>query len=95
MFVYVVELNRCRGDNVLLAAQRFTRRGINASVIRQHKTTLRLERPKGMTWQAFKAEVRRELQPRQGSALVHSHRSGRTYVCSNSGNRSGRFDRIS
>ncbi|MER9458158.1 hypothetical protein [Mesorhizobium sp. M0478] len=93
MVVYIVELNRCRGDNVRLAALRFTRRGIKASVI-PHKTTLRLERPDGMTWQAFKAEVRRELQPRRGSALVHSHKTAKSYVCSNSGNRIGRFERV-
>jgi hypothetical protein len=90
---YIAEFNRCRGDNIRRCARRLERRGIPTSAIR-HKTTLRMERPVGMGWPYFIRAVRDQLTPRIGSVLLHSQRTGNTFLCSNRGNRPGRFQSI-
>jgi hypothetical protein len=89
---YFAEFNRVIGDNAKLAARRLTKRGLNAQPL-SHKTSMLIERPTGMPWSTFKSEIASVLQPRRGSVLIHSEKSGYTYICSNRGNRSGAFVR--
>lgn len=91
--IYVAEFNRCRGDNIRHCARRLDRLGIPTSVI-SHKTSLRMERPAGMDWPDFARAVRRQINPSIGSVLLHSQRTGNTFLCRNRGNRRGRFERI-
>jgi hypothetical protein len=92
--IYVAEFNRCRGDNIRVCARRLERRhGIPTSVI-PHKTSLRIERPLDMDWPTFTQVIRRQLNPKIGSVLLHSQSTGNSFLCRNTGNRPGRFERV-
>jgi hypothetical protein len=87
---YVAEANRVIGDNIRAVARRLTCAGLPAYTI-AHKTTLVIERPSDMTGARFKALIRSILQPRRGSIILFSEATGRTFLCSNVGNRPGLF----
>ena len=91
--MYVGEFNRCLGDNIPRCARRLDRLGIPTSVI-AHKTALRMERPHDMNWPDFARAVRSQLNPRNGSVLLHSQRTGNTFLCRNRGNRRSKFERV-
>ncbi len=90
---YISEWNRTIGDNIRVAARRLRGWGLNVSVL-SHKTSLVIERPHGMAWSDFKTAIRSALQPRYGSVLIFSESTGKSFVCSNRGNRPGRFQRV-
>lgn len=92
-FEYIVETNRVNGDNIARAVSYFERQGIPAERI-PHKTTLRLFRPANMTFPTFARIVRGVIQRRIGSLLMFSTSTGNAFLCSNRGNRPGRFVRI-
>lgn len=89
-WTYVVEFNRPRGDNINRCVPRLERRGIDVTHL-PHLTTLRIERPRSMSFRQFKAALRAELHPDRGSLLLSSTRTGNVFVCSNRGNRPGKF----
>lgn len=91
--IYIAEFNRCRDDNIRRCARRLVRQGISTTVI-PHKSCLRMERPADMDWPDFKRAVRRQLNPRIGSVLLHSQATGNTFLCRNRGNRPRRFERV-
>ena len=47
-----------------------------------------------MSWDEFKAVIRAVLQPRIGSVVLSSCRTGRVFLCSNRGNQPGVFQRL-
>lgn len=89
---YFAEFNRVIGDNLKKAVKKLTNYGIKSQIL-HHKTSILIERPLEMEWAAFKAAIVSVLQPRRGSVMIHSERSGHTYICSNRGNRPGDFVR--
>ncbi|MER8601225.1 hypothetical protein NKH09_25720 [Mesorhizobium sp. M1339] len=89
---YFGEFNRVIRDNIRIAARMLRRLGLKAHVL-PHKTSLVIERPRGMSWSDFTAAVAAVLQPRRGSVMLSSQATGNTYICNNRGNRPGRFIR--
>lgn len=89
---YFGEFNRVVRDNIRIAARRLRRQGVNAQVL-PHKTSLVIERPRGMSWPDFTSAVGAVLQPRRGSVMLSSETTGNTFICNNRGNRPGRFIR--
>lgn len=53
------------------------------------KTTLRLIRRKGQRFADIQSAGARSVDPRKGSMLLFSSKTGRTYVLNNRGNRPG------
>jgi hypothetical protein len=90
---YFAEFNRVIGDNIRIAVRSLRKNGLNAEVL-PHKTSLLIERPAEMSWADFKDAVREVLQAKRGSVMISSESTGRTFICQNSGNRPGRFQRI-
>jgi len=91
---YIIEFNRVIYDDIRRAAWIFQKKwGIAAQVV-THKTTLVVIRPKQMSWSKFKGIILQMIQPRRGSALIFSERTGASYICSNRGNRPGQFQLI-
>jgi hypothetical protein len=86
---YFVEFNRVIGDNIRAAARRLRRLGLRVTIL-PHKTSLMVERPKGMSWADFTNAILAVLQPRRGSVMLSSE-TGRTFICNNAGNRPGQF----
>lgn len=89
---YFGEFNRVVRDNIRVAVRMLRRLGLNAQVL-PHKTSLVIERPRGMPWSDFTAAVAAVLQPRRGSVMLSSEATGNTFICNNRGNRPGRFIR--
>lgn len=89
---YFGEFNRVIRDNIRIAARRLRRLGLGAQVL-PHKTSLVIERPRGMSWSDFTNAVGAVLQPRRGSVMLSSEATGNTFICNNRGNRPGRFIR--
>lgn len=89
---YFGEFNRVIRDNIRVAARLLRRLGLEVRVL-PHKTSLLIERPRGMPWSQFTRAVRSVLQPRRGSVMLSSEATGNTFICSNRGNRPGRFVR--
>lgn len=89
---YFAEFNRVIDDNIRLAAARLRRLGLDVQVL-SHRTSILIERPSDMSWQDFKSAIRAILQTQRGSVMLHSEHTGRTYICSNRGNRPGIFVR--
>jgi hypothetical protein len=58
------------------------------------KTTLRLERHRGVTFSDVKAAAARCLDGRKGRGILFSTRTGHAYVCDNARNRPGHWIRI-
>ena len=92
MRTYFGEFNRVVGDSIRNAMKILQSWGLDVQLL-PHKTALRIERPKDMSWADFKRAIRAVLQPRRGSVTISSESSGRTYVCSNRGNQPGSFQR--
>lgn len=90
---YFAEFNRVTGDNIRIAARSLRQLGLGASVL-PHKTALVIERPKSVPWPTLKRAIRSVLQPRRGSVLISSESTGNAFICRNSGNRPGRFQRL-
>lgn len=90
---YFAEFNRPRGDSIRITERGLRRSGLQANQI-AHKTSLVIERPSAMSWRTFKNAIRAELQPRRGSVVIFSERTGNTFLCSNRGNQPGRFQRL-
>jgi len=90
---YFAEFNRVIGDNIRIAARSLRRMGLEIYVL-PHKTALLIERPASMSWADFTAAIRAVLQPRRGSVMISSESTGNTFICQNSGNRPGRFQRL-
>lgn len=86
---YTIEFNRARGDNTRLVASRLERKGYEVERV-PHLSTITLRRPPGNAFETFRNDIRAELQPRQGAALVCST-SGKQWLCRMKGNRSGKF----
>jgi hypothetical protein len=80
-------------DNIRWVVAYLERHGITVTRIR-HLTALLLERPPSMSWDEFKAVIRAVLQPRIGSVVLSSCRTGRVFLCSNRGNQPGVFQRL-
>jgi hypothetical protein len=80
------------GDNIKIAARRLERGGLSVELL-SHKTSMVIERPRGMDWSSFSALLRSALNPRLGSLLLFSETTGRAWICSNRGNRPGEFVR--
>lgn len=91
-WVYRAELNRPVGDSTRKVVRFFERRGYEVERI-PHLTSLTIRLPDDGDFATFQSDVAKVLQPRRGSALIHST-SGRSWVCSNRGNRPGRFVRL-
>ncbi|WP_141246111.1 MULTISPECIES: hypothetical protein [Mesorhizobium] len=89
---YFAEFNRVIRDNIRVAARMLRRLGLNAQVL-PHRTSLVIERPRGMSWSDFTSAVGAVLQPRRGSVMLSSESTGNTFICNNRGNRPGRFIR--
>ena len=92
-WIYLAETNRALRDNVRWVVAYLERHGITVTRIR-HLTALLLERPPSMSWAEFKAVIRSVLQPRIGSIVLSSCRTGRVFLCSNRGNQPGVFQRL-
>jgi hypothetical protein len=90
---YVGEFNRCIGDNIRRCARQLRRLGLDAEPI-PHKTALRIGRPEHITWPQFKDAIRSVIQPGRGSVLLFSQHTGNAFVCSNSGNQPGVFQKF-
>lgn len=90
---YFAEFNRVRGDNIRRAATRLRRHGLDVSIL-AHRTSLEMNRPDGMSWKSFTNAIRAQLQPRRGSVLISSERTGNTFICSFASNQPGRFQRL-
>lgn len=90
---YFAEFNRACGDNIRLTKRRLRRHGIDAHIL-PHRTSLEILRPKGMSWAVFKSAIRAQLQPRRGSVMMSSEKTGKTFICSYVGNQPGRFRRL-
>lgn len=91
-WIYRAELNRPVGDSTNKVVRWFERRGYEVERI-PHLTSLTIRLPDNGDFESFKSHIAEVLQPRRGSALVHST-SGRSWICSNRGNRPGRFVRL-
>lgn len=91
--IYLVEFNRCRGDNIKNVIRRLHRKGYEASLIR-HKTTVLIKRPLGSRFSDFKDDLLELVQPRIGS-LIMSSTSGKFWMLDNKGNFPGIFQKIS
>jgi hypothetical protein len=91
---YILELNRPRWDNLRACARWLERHYDLMVTIIPHKTTLRIKRPKHVSWLDFKNAVRAILQPSIGSVVVVSQQTGNAFLCSNRGNRPGHFQMI-
>ncbi len=89
---YFAEFNRVIRDNIRIAARTLRRQGLEAHVL-PHKTSLLIERPRHMPWSDFTGAVAAVLQPQRGSVMLSSESTGNTFICSNRGNRPGRFVR--
>lgn len=89
---YFAEFNRVIRDNIRVAARMLRRLGVHAQVL-PHRTSLVIERPKGMSWSDFTSAVGAVLQPRRGSVMLSSESTGSTFICNNRSNRPGRFIR--
>jgi hypothetical protein len=76
---YFAEFNRVRGDNIRIAARSLRRRGLRVRVL-QHRTALKISRPKAMLRPMFTRAIRAELQPRRGSVIISSE-SARSWLC--------------
>lgn len=90
---YFLEFNRVKGDSIRRTATRLRRRGLDATVI-SHRTALEIGRPDEMPWPDFTGAIRDQLQPRRGSVMMSSERTGNTFLCNNTGNQPGRFRRL-
>lgn len=90
---YFAEFNRVRGDNIRRAARTLRRLGLRVLVL-PHRTALEIFRPKGMSWSVFASAIRAQLQPRRGSVMISSERTGNTFICSYAGNQPGRLQRL-
>ncbi len=88
---YGAEFNRAVGDNIRGVMRKLEKAGLS---VRKppHLTTLFIRRPLSITWDEFKDIIRSVLQPRIGGVFLTSS-TGRMFVCSNKGNRPGRFER--
>ncbi len=91
--LYLAETNRALRDNISWVVDYLERHGITVMRIR-HLTALLLERPPSMSWTEFKVVIRAVLQPRIGSVVLSSCRTGRVFLCSNRGNQPGVFQRL-
>lgn len=58
---YFAEFNRVVGDNIWTAVKSLRRMGLEAYLL-PHKTSLMIERPKGMPWATFTSAIRAVLQ---------------------------------
>ncbi|KTS34235.1 hypothetical protein NS228_05205 [Methylobacterium indicum] len=88
---YGAEFNRALGDNIRGVMRRLEKAGLIVTKL-PHLTTLLIRRPMSMSWADFTSAIRSELQPRIGGVFLTSS-TGRMFVCSNKGNRPGRFVR--
>lgn len=89
---YFAEFNRVVRDNIRVASARLRGQGLEATVL-PHRTSLVIERPRGMSWRTFTLAINSVLHPRLGSVMLSSETTGNTFICSNRGNRPGRFIR--
>ncbi len=90
---YFAEFNRVRSDNIRRVAASLQRCGLDVSIL-THRTSLEIIRPDEMSWKSFTHAIRAQLQPRRGSVLISSERTGNTFICSFAGNKPGRFQRL-
>lgn len=90
---YVAEFNRCRGDNIKRTARRLTRAGL-PSDLSNHKTTIFIEKPADVPWKQMLQNLKTEIDPKLGSVLLFSRKTGNVFRCSNKGNRPGYFEKI-
>ena len=91
---YIIEFNRIIYDDIRRGARILQRRfGLNVQLV-PHKTTMIVRPPSTMSWASFRRAIAAMLQPRRGSAVIFSEWSGRSYLCSNVGNRPGRFQTL-
>jgi hypothetical protein len=90
---YFAEFNRVMGDNIRIAARSLNRTGLQASLL-PHKMSPVMERPRSMPWAQFTGAILAVLQPRRGSVMLSSEYSGKAWICQNSGNRPGHFQRL-
>jgi len=90
---YVGEFNRCRGDNIRKCGRRLSKKGIQVT-FPPHKTAIKITRPESMSFAQFAGIVRAEVQPRIGSLLLMSKRTGNVFICNNHGNRPNRLLRV-
>ena len=86
---YTIEFNRMRGDSTRGVARRLERKGYEVDRV-PHLSTITLRRPPGNDFETFRDDIRAELQPRRGAALVCST-SGKQWLCRMRGNRPGDF----
>jgi hypothetical protein len=90
---YLAETNRVLRDNIRWVVDFLERNGIRVTRL-AHLTALLLERPSSMSWSEFTAVIRSVLQPWIGSVVISSCWTGRIFLCSNRGNRPGKFQRL-
>jgi hypothetical protein len=87
---YIIEGNRLRGDSIKFVARSLKKYGLGVEQV-PHKTTLKLMRPRSMSWKNFLRLLKRFVQPKIGSMLLFSCVTGKVFLCSNRGNRAGVF----
>ncbi len=92
MFRYFAEFNRVVGDDIRRAARALRRHGLGVRVL-SHRTSLEIERPNHISWSEFKSIIIAQLQPRRGSVMMSSEKTGNTFICNNASNRPGYFER--
>lgn len=90
--IYLVEFNRCVGDDIKKVVRKLRRIGYRASLIR-HKTTLIIERPDDKTFALFKRELASMAQPQIGSIIMASP-EGRFWLMDNKGNMAGTWQKV-
>jgi hypothetical protein len=92
-WTYAIETNRAVRDSIRWVQDFLEQHGIQVTRV-AHLTSLLLERPATMTWDEFKAIIRKIVQPRIGSVMITSCRTGSVFLCSNRGNQPGEFQRL-
>lgn len=89
-----VEVNRVWNDSLERFCRYLENRGFRIELL-PHLTSLKIWRPKGMTFAEMVAVLIARLQPGRGSALLFSARTGRAYrLFAGRGGRPGRAVRV-
>jgi hypothetical protein len=81
---YVVETNRVLGDSSGRFIRHLQRGGLGVQRL-PHKTTFVISRDRTFSFSRFLRLLASLMDPRLGSLLMHSKRSGRTWIMSNRG----------
>ena len=90
--LYMAEFNRCVTDNIKNVIRKLRAKGYEVTRVR-HKTTVLIQRPKGVSFKEFCDDLNELVQPRIGSVIMSST-SGKFWLLDNKGNSPGIFQEI-